>query len=79
MQQACRLQEFWCGDALCPDGTFIIFAGLNNPLLAGNVCSIFASGLMLVMVTYISPAKTPFDWEDFKTKISTSDDKVRKT
>ena len=51
-------------------------AGLNNPLLAGNMCSIFGSGLMLILVTYIKPNKIPFDWEDFKTKITTSDEHV---
>ena len=51
-------------------------AGLNNPLLAGNMCSIFCSGLMLILVTYIKPNKIPFDWEDFKTKITTSDEHV---
>lgn len=40
------------------------------------MCSIFGSGLMLILVTYMQPNKTPFDWEDFKTKITTSDEHV---
>jgi hypothetical protein len=31
---------------------------------------------MLILVSYIKPNKIPFDWEDFKTKISTSDEHV---
>ena len=52
-------------------------AGLNNPLLAGNMASIFGSGLVLVLVSHIFPNKEPFNWEDFKTKITTSDAHVR--
>ena len=51
-------------------------AGLNNPLLAGNICSVFVSGLLLVIISYAFPDKTPFDWQDFKTKITTSEDKA---
>ena len=51
-------------------------AGLNNPLLAGNICSVFVSGLLLVIISYAFPDKTPFNWEDFKTKITTSEDKA---
>ena len=51
--------------------------GLNNPLLAGNMASIFGSGLVLVLVSHIFPDKEPFNWEDFKTKITTSDAHVR--
>ena len=54
----------------------VLPAGLNNPLLAGNICSVFVSGLLLVVLTYAFPDKTPFNWEDFKTKITTSEDKV---
>ena len=52
-------------------------AGLNNPLLAGNMAAIFGSALMLVLVSHIFPNKTPFDWNLFKTKITTSDEHVR--
>jgi hypothetical protein len=40
------------------------------------MCSIFGSGLMLILVTYMQPNKVPFNWEDFKTKITTSDEHV---
>ncbi len=52
-------------------------AGLNNPLLAGNMASIFGSGLVIILVSHIFPNKIPFDWELYKTKITTSDDHVR--
>jgi len=54
-----------------------IFAGLNNPLLAGNMAAIFGSGIVMILVSHIFPNKKLFDWEDFKTKITTSDDHVR--
>ena len=41
------------------------------------MASIFGSGLVLILVSHIFPNKEPFNWEDFKTKITTSDAHVR--
>lgn len=41
------------------------------------MASIFGSGLVLILVSHIFPNKTPFDWELYKTKITTSDEHVR--
>ena len=41
------------------------------------MASIFGSGLVLVLVSHIFPDKELFNWEDFKTKITTSDAHVR--
>ena len=52
-------------------------AGLNPPLLAGNIISNGMSLLVIVTLTYIFPDKIPFQWEAFKEKISTADATVR--
>jgi hypothetical protein len=55
----------------------IITTGLNPPLLTGNIISVGVSLITLVVLSYAFPAKVPFQWEAFKEKISTSDEKVR--
>lgn len=52
-------------------------AGLNPPLLAGNIISNGMSLLVIVTLTYIFPDKVPFQWEAFKEKITTADATVR--
>lgn len=52
-------------------------AGLNPPLLAGNIISNGMSLLVIVTLTYIFPDKIPFQWEAFKEKITTADATVR--
>ena len=56
------------------DGTA---AGLNPPLLAGNIISNGVSAIILVVVSYSFPDKVPFQWEAFKEKITTSEAMVR--
>lgn len=52
-------------------------AGLNPPLLAGNIISNGVSAIVLVIVSYLFPEKVPFQWEAFKEKITTSEAMVR--
>ena len=51
-------------------------AGLNPPLLAGNIISNGMSLIVIIALTYIFPDKTPFQWEAFKERITTTDDTV---
>lgn len=52
-------------------------AGQNNPLLAGNACSLIGSTIVLVLISHAFPNKELFNWEVFKTSITKSDDNVR--
>lgn len=52
-------------------------AGLNPPLLTGNIVSNGISLIIIITVSLIFPDKQPFQWEAFKEKITTSESTVR--
>lgn len=54
----------------------IITTGLNPPLLTGNIFSVGISTILVVAISYIFPDKTPFQWEAFKEKITTTEANV---
>lgn len=54
----------------------ILTTGLNPPLLTGNIFSVGISAILVVAISLICPDKVPFQWEVYKERINTAEDKV---
>ena len=55
----------------------ITTTGLNPPLLTGNIFSVGISAILVVAISLIFPDKTPFEWDIYRERITTAEDKVR--
>ncbi|KAK9840778.1 hypothetical protein WJX81_004136 [Elliptochloris bilobata] len=74
---ACGIASWLACTQIMSGGISVDTAGLNAPLLTGSIISVGVSAILLVLISLIAPCK-PFDWEELNTKITTTEDVVKR-